>query len=68
MGNYTTDYCPHCNKVVAPQDSERVSWGTTIFHERCIKAMRERANLRNEEVTLIWRGKESRIYFVPRGR
>jgi len=60
------DVCPQCHLRVAPHDPERLKWGSITFHRNCIKKMQERAHLRNENCTLVWRGTESRIVFVPR--
>lgn len=62
------DYCPQCNMVVAPQDPQREKWGTLIFHGGCRNKLRERARLRNEEMTLLWQGTESKLIFVPEPR
>lgn len=63
-----SDYCPQCNTVVAPHDPDKQKWGTLVFHRGCIKKLQDRAKLRNEEVTLIWRGNESRLAFVSARR
>ncbi len=66
MSNNTEDFCPQCHKVVAPRDPERTNWGTTVIHRDCIRKLQERAALRNETATIVWRGKESRIVFTKR--
>lgn len=64
IGGDMTDYCPQCNTVVAPHDPNKEKWGTQVFHGGCRKKLQDRAALRNETVTLIHRGNETRIAFV----